>query len=148
MSTHTTSTTWTEVQDQLTPTQAARLRAADDMGVMPAAVLLEAAIGYIDGNNLQREFAGIPAPADAIKVFLWFDPIDATGRILRYFNISSESVGGCEVLAYGTQYTDGSCERYIRVQSSTDGSSDEMTAAEARQVAASILVAADKVAGE
>jgi hypothetical protein len=91
-------------------------------------------------------FAGIPRPAGAMRVCRWEDT--ETSRPYRYFVGSSWSVdmpgsgGELEIWIDGMQHHDGSVSRDIVV---SDLDADHpLTLAQARQLAAVLIAAADE----
>lgn len=155
--TTTNSPTWRELADQLTAEQIADLEHLDALVDIPGSGFTadsprRIAEGYAVENAAQVIYADVPAPADAISPpTRWEEWDDATWArgftsMRRRFEYPAETPQGqtqkITVDVSGWQLTDGTCERSIY----TAGDAlESMTPEQAREVAAALLAAADRI---
>jgi hypothetical protein len=146
------ATTWRDLADQLTLDQLTWMElferdALGDPGEV-SAVLLDAARGH-SRQNLEDDalFGHLSTPAGARKVFHWED--DGTGHWSRRFAGTERGVelpsdsrfrNKADVDIEGVQHADGSIERAVYV----NANGVELTAAAARDLAATLIAAADE----
>ena len=142
--THDDAATWRDLTDQLTPKQIAEMEYCEREGIPPGLTgpqhQLNCARMMARENMTQALCADIPTPPDAVQVYAgeeWSG--DRQGRM---FVVATHTVDGVTVEIVGIQFSDGTVERHILT--SGDGL-EQMTAAQARQLAALLVEAADEL---
>jgi hypothetical protein len=137
-------TTWHDIADQLTPSQAEQLEwlEGDPLGGLLARPEqhLMLARGWASYNLEQSLHADVPPPADAVEVSPWLRlPGGARSRSFR----SVTAIDGIDIAVEisGSQYTDGRIEGLV----SLTGNLTNLTPVAARDVAAALLAAADRI---
>jgi hypothetical protein len=137
-------TTWQDIADQLTPSQAEQLKwlEGDPLGGLLARPdqHLILARGWASYNLEQSFHADVPSPTDAVEVGPWLRlPGGARSRTFR----SVTAIDGLDVAVEisGSQHTDGR----IDGRASLVGELTKIDANSARYVAAALLAAADRV---
>lgn len=152
------ATTWRDLADALTPKQIAYIEDWERHPELPPmadgspprdgahrAGLLFTAQEFVKTNAAAALYADVPAPPDATFVDDWME----WGEDDSY----SRSFGGTKrvidpywfVDINGVQYSDGRIERTIRADTTEEFNDGEMTAAQARLIAAAIIEAADEL---
>ena len=105
-----------------------------------AAALLEGAREWARSNLTGRVmFAHMPKPAGAERVFGWED--DGDGRWSRRFDGTQRGFQQVSVDIVGVQWADGMVEGYVYI----DAHGVELPAAAARDLADSLIAAADEL---
>ncbi len=137
-------TTWHDIADQLTPSQAEQLEwlEGDPLGGLLARPVqhLMLARGWATYNLEQSFHADVPPPADAVEAGPWLRlPAGARSRNFR----SVTGIGGLDIAVEtnGTQHTDGRIEASV----SLTGDLSSLSPADAREVAAALLAAAERM---
>lgn len=137
-------TTWHDIADQLTPDQVGHLEwlEGNPLGGMLARPEqhLMFARGWASCNLEQSLYADVSPPADAVDLGPWIKQND--GQRCRTFR-SVTGVGGLDIAVEisGSQFTDGR----IAGRVSLTGELTTLDAASAREVAAALLAAADRL---
>ena len=139
MTVHDYATTWRDLADQLTDGQVKRLEGLErEAGFGDDFLLVEARDDARMNLNDDLMFGHLPVPGGVVDLDHW---VDAGGGLwFRLFTGTVRKVSHATVEIGGEQYAAGSIRRGIRVY--TDD--DEMTAAEARALAAALTDAADE----
>ena len=137
----TAPTTWADLADQLTADQRDRLTA--NAAHLTDAELLSMAQHWVDFDQLQTDLAGVPAPAGAIRCSSWFRDGD---QPIRAAYGQRWIFGGGSVELSVDQTADGSIGPW-RVEVAVDDGLVDMSAAQARQLAAALTAAADAMDG-
>ncbi len=96
---------------------------------------------YAEQNRVQAKNAHIPPPIGATDTHIWSDDGEVVSRT---FYGRQWRVADSIVLIVGTQYGDGSVARQVEVHAA-ESSDGELTAAQARELAAALLAAADEL---
>ncbi len=139
MTVHDHATTWRDLADQLTENQVKRLKSLEDSGFGDESLLVEARDDARMNSNDDLMFGHLPVPGGVVDLDHW---VDAGGGLwFRPFTGTVRKVSRATVEIGGEQYAAGSIRRGIRVY--TDD--DDMTAAEARGLAAALTDAADEI---
>ena len=141
MNSNDTAATWQDLADQLTAEQRERLAA--NAAHLTDAELLAMARHWLDFDKLQTELAGVPAPAGAVRCSSWFRDGD---QPLRSAYGQRWIFGGGSVELSVDQTADGSIGPW-RVEVAVDDGLVDMSAAQARQLAAALTAAADAMDG-
>lgn len=135
-------TTWHNIADQLTPAQVGHLEwlEGNPLGGILARPQehLILARGWASYNLEQSFHADVTAPADAVEVGPWLKSKDGT-RCRSYRSVTGIGVADIAVETQGSQYTDGRIEGRVSLM----GDLTNLGAADAREVAAALLAAAD-----
>ena len=143
---------WRQYFDQLTPEQVEHLeyvqaleyREYVDTPERREGDLLDLACNYVERNRKNAEYAGVPVPAGAEATFDW-GPDLVAGEWRRSL-VWGEYPTGIEdvyVLVSGMQKPDGTYTRQLGLFVDDDDDDIEMTAEQARTLAAALLNAAD-----
>ena len=136
------ATTWRDLADQLTPQQIAEMEYCEREQIPPGLSeprhFLNSARAMIRHNLVQAMCADVPPPSEATGTLCDWEERDGD-RFGRMFTVSRADVADTGVEICGVQYDDGRIERAILL---TDAPED-ITAAEARALAAALLAAAD-----
>lgn len=103
-------------------------------------------MGPYAGNSLWERadsvlFGDVATPSDATALFPW--QTTNSGMSSRFFNGASYDVGATTVRILGEQFADGGCQRSIDLRKHVE--LDDLTPADARQLAAVLLDAADEI---
>ena len=135
---------WRDLTDQLTPAQIAELEYCERQQVPPGISnpqnQLNHARKMAELNIARAIFADIAPPADAIgDVNPWSD----YGEDLYERMFTSWRHPAVDVVIVGSQYSDGSVERFIMCEADTEN----LSAANARQVARALTAAAERLEG-
>jgi len=153
----TNSPTWRELADQLTSEQISDLEHLDALADIPGSGFTadsprRIAEEFAVENAAQVIYADIPAPADAISPPTrweeWDERTWARGftSMRRRFEYPAGTPGAQPQLVTvdvsGWQLTDGTCERSIYA---SGDALESMTPEQAREVAAALLAAADRI---
>ncbi|CAM3108272.1 hypothetical protein BST27_18605 [Mycobacterium intermedium] len=146
------ATTWRDLADALTPQQVAYIEEWERHPELPPRVdgsvktpeehqrtLLHVAREFLGSNTAAVMLADV-APPDGGDHRPWQDEGDGTWS--RFFVGTVRTMGDVRVIIDGTQYSDGRIERFV-----TTDSAEGMGSAEARQLAALIIEAADEIDG-
>jgi hypothetical protein len=129
---------WRTVEG-LTDEQTARLTAGTHM---KPDELLDIARDYAAQNQLQAALADIPAPPGAISAGAWWQWHDEAATRTVYGN--RWEVGNAVIVVMGEQSADGAARWQIEVQA-VDGTNGDITAAQARELAAALVQAAQEL---
>ena len=136
---------WRDLADQLTPEQVAEIEYMERENIPPRITAEQGHLNYARmaaAHNLaQALHAGIPAPSDATEVDDWTEWDE--GIYARAFTVATRDAGPMAVEVAGVQYASGHTRRYILTRPNSFGNDGEMTAAQARALAAELLNAAD-----
>lgn len=135
------TTTWRDLADQLTAEQIEVLEEQERLEAA-AFVLLWLAERKVERNHLARQYADVPAPADATSVDHddWENWNDGPTRHFRGTHRRDRRV---HVGINGFQRTDGTvAERWVFAEIVGD---DSLTADEARELGTYLLAAADEL---
>lgn len=134
-----TVTTWRDMADQLTAEQRAILSALERAGDRPDTLLFTAR--ELAAENLASVvmFSDVAPPPDAARLFGWQQ--DHGAGWFREFAGTTRRVGRIALHVAGRQFRDGRCERWL-VLSAKDF--DELTPAQARDLATALCEAADE----
>lgn len=158
-------TTWRDLTDSLTPEQAAYLEnwernpeiphsadlfvifgpMADGSAPPPEtrrAGLLFAAKEFVESNAAAALYADVATPPDATFVDPWQRWGDSYARV---FGGTQRVVEHWVINITGIQHCDGRAERSIRAYSNEQFNDGDMSAVQARQIAAGVAAAADEL---
>jgi hypothetical protein len=146
VTTDNTATGWRDIADQLTPGQIENLEcfesAAADTAILHTTLLAIARRYASDNLNGAMMFPEKAAPPDAMKMYARREA-DDDGVWSREFEGMVRHIGLAEILVVGKQFSaDDRCERSIIV-----GIADQLTTAQARELAAALLNTADEIDG-
>ena len=147
MSPDNTATTWRDLADQLTPEQVASMEQAEiDFGIpdkdKQAALLLDFAREHCEFNIVDAAYADVSLPAGAQSDSSgWERNSDGSGYSRSLVWRDFEGIGTAAIAIDGRQRADGSFTRQVSVYAENT----PLTAAEARQLAAGLLEAADQL---
>lgn len=141
-------TTWRDIADQLTPAEVALLEWLERHG--PAGLLAEPeqhlmlARGWASENLEQLLLADVAPPPEAVEVAPWRR--NAAGERRRDYTAAETGVAGRDITleVRGSQHTDGRVDG--RIGLTGDGLGD-LDPTAARQLAAALLAAADRIEG-
>lgn len=143
-------TTWRDIADQLTPSQVESLEwlEGDPLGggrLAKPEQHLDFARAWASENLEQSLHADVPPPAHAVEVEPWRKT--AAGVRCRSYKSAETGIAGLGITIEirGSQYTDGRVDGSLGV--SGEGLAD-LDAAAARQLAAALLTAADRLEGD
>ena len=156
---------WRDLADQLTDEQVAEIEYMERENIPPRVTAEQGHLNYARmaaaHNLVQALHAGIPTPADlgkirarsefgfadATEVDDWteWDRLENQTIYARPYTASARDVGPVTVELAGVQYADGQVRRYILTRPNSFGNDGEMTAAQARALAAALLDAADEI---
>jgi hypothetical protein len=132
-----TAASWRDVADQLTPEQAAQFELLERSGDDPA-TLLAMAHELAAKHRTGVKSGEIAAPPDAARIYGWQTYGE---RTWREFDGSTRYVGSAVIQVRGQQFSDGRCERWIRLSANGD---EEFQAEQARELAAALRAVADE----
>lgn len=138
-------TTWRDIADQLTPAQVELLEwlEGDPLNglLVGAKQHLKIARGWAGENLEQSLHADIPPPADAVEVGPWRKSNDGVRR--RTYQSCVCGVGGRDITLElrGSQGTDGR----IKGRMTLMGDLNDLGLTAARELAAALLAAADRI---
>ncbi len=150
------ATCWRDLADLLTPEQLAHLEGWERLpelprtdGTLPADVerqasLLFTAREYVGRNVAGIRYADVALPPDTDDAGEWVEW--DTDDLCRWFTGTRRTVVGqaaAEII--GWQHTDGRIEREIVIHSEGLSSAPSVTPAQARELAAALIEAADEV---
>ena len=144
-----TANCWRDLADQLTDEQVAEIEYMERENIPPRVTAEQGHLNYARmaaaHNLVQALHAGIPEPPDATEVDDWteWDRLGNQTVYARPYTASARDVGPVTVELAGVQYADGQVRRYILTRPNGFGNDGEMTAAQARALAAELLNAAD-----
>ncbi len=134
----TDTTIWHDITG-LTTEQAEQLSQGGHL--MPEAELIELAREMAQQNRLQASLAHIPAPAGAVHVTAWFDDGETTSRIIYG---TAWNVGNVNARIIGDQDSDGVTVWKVEFNA-VYGTVGDLTAVQAREMAAALVHAADEL---
>ncbi|MGP4056629.1 hypothetical protein ACTWP6_17695 [Mycobacterium sp. 4D054] len=149
------ATTWRDLADQLTPEQVRRFEHHERLalnsiasGRNPSETVDDIARGFLTEarweaqQNLADAMIGIPMPAGAESAEHWSE--DSTGKWTRLLHGPSRSIDGFDAAVYrtGVQTRDGAVRWSLSVHAEDR---DDMTAEQVRQLAATLVEAADEL---
>lgn len=143
-------TTWRDIADQLTPSQVESLEwlEGDPLGgglLTKPKQHLDFARAWASENLEQSLHADVPPPAHAVEVGEWRKSKEGV-RCRDYRSVESPIAGLDVTLEIrGSQYTDGRVDGSLGV---TGEALTDLDAAAARQLAAELLAAADRLGGD
>lgn len=136
----TTTTTWRDFADRLTPEQIELLGRATHADEVD---LLNLARDFATQNAVHDAHRHVLPPHDAMTTYPWFDA--GEGRVSRFWTGSAwELTSGTWVRIGGEQSTDGTTSRHVEIRPPRH-SDGEMTAAQARETARALIAAADEI---
>lgn len=148
MSTNADAKGWRDLADQLTHQQVASLEEWEANPIpshSPAEhhhFLLCAARGWATGNLIELRYSDVPVPAGATLIDGW-DTKDKTNTLTRPVEWAKFDTARVDISVDAWQETSGAYTPGISLYSISDG--DALTAAEARELAAALLQAADEL---
>jgi hypothetical protein len=140
------NTTWRDLSDLLTAEQIAELEYCEREQIPPGLAdeqhRVNCARMMARDNLIQQLCADIASPVDATgEPDVWQEWGDGYGRM---YSVSSRDVGPMTVDVCGVQFDDGRTETSISILA---GEVEQMSAAQARQLAAALVAAADEMDG-